>query len=65
MEKNAKNVLFFYKERKRMQETFPSFIKNGIFCGPTFKSVWAYFYERMDLLLGVCAPSFKSVWAYF
>ena len=48
-----------------MQETFPSFIKNGIFCGPTFKSVWAYFYERMDLLLGVCAPSFKSVWVYF
>ena len=29
MEKNAKNVPFFYKERKRKQKTFRSFIKNG------------------------------------
>ena len=30
MEKNAKNVLFFYKERKRTQKTFLSFMKNTI-----------------------------------
>ena len=29
MEKNAKNVPFFYKERKRTQKTFRSFIKNA------------------------------------
>ena len=29
MEKNAKIVPFFYKERKRMQRLFCSFIKNG------------------------------------
>ena len=29
MEKNAKNVPFFYKERNRMQKTFRSFINNG------------------------------------
>ena len=28
-EKNAKIVPFFYKERKRMQRSFCSFIKNG------------------------------------
>ena len=29
MEKNAKNVSFFYKEQKRTQKKFRSFIKNG------------------------------------
>ena len=32
MEKNAKIVPFFYKEQKRMQRWFRSFIKNGKEC---------------------------------
>ena len=32
MEKNAKIVPFFYKERKRTQRSFRSFIKNGKEC---------------------------------
>ena len=32
MENNAKNAAFFYKERKRMQRTLGSFIKNGKKC---------------------------------
>ena len=43
MEKNAKNVPFFHKERKRMQKTFCSFIKNG----KERKNVALFWKERM------------------